>query len=64
MPSLVKVARRIWWFTVSNAVDRLSRIRIDERDKALAAWRDSVTVRRGLFFEERLYSGSLEQCLR
>ena len=46
MPSLVRVARRIVWFTASNAVDRLTRMRTDERDEALAARRDSVIVRR------------------
>ena len=37
MPSSSRVARRIWWFTVSNAADRLRRMRTDERDEALAA---------------------------
>ena len=51
MPSLVRVARRIVWFTVSNAADRSRRMRADERDKALAARRDSVTTRRAISVE-------------
>ena len=35
MPSLVRVARRIEWFTVSNAADRSRRMRTDERAEAL-----------------------------
>ena len=46
MPSLARVARRIEWFTVSNAADRSRRMNTDERDEALAARRDSVTARR------------------
>ena len=37
MPSSARVARRIWWFTVSNAADRSRRMKTDERDEALAA---------------------------
>ena len=48
MPSSARVARRIWWFTVSNAADRSRRMRTDERDEALAARRDSVTARRAV----------------
>ena len=44
MPSSARVARRIWWFTVSNTADRSRRMGTDERDEALAAWRDSVTA--------------------
>ena len=44
-------ARRIWWFTVSNAADRSRRMRTDERDEALAARRDSVTARRAVSVE-------------
>ena len=51
MLSLARVARSIWWFTVSNAVDRSSRIKTDERDKDLAAWSDSVTARRAVSVE-------------
>ena len=49
MPSMARVARRIWWFTVSNAADRLRRMRTDERDEA--ARRDSVTARRAISVE-------------
>ena len=45
MPGSARVARRIWWFTVSNAADRSRRMRTIERDEALAARRDSVTAR-------------------
>ena len=45
MSSSARVARRIWWFTVSNTADRSRRMRTDERDEALAARRDSVTAR-------------------
>ena len=41
-PSSVRVARRIWCFTVSIAADRSRRVRTDEKDEALAARRDSV----------------------
>ena len=51
MPSSARVARRIWWFTVSNAADRSRRMRTDERDEALAARRDSVTARRAVSVE-------------
>ena len=51
MPSSARVARRIWWLTGSNAVDRLRRMRTDERDEALAARRDSVTARRAVSVE-------------
>ena len=51
MPNSARVARRIWWFTVSNAADRLRRMRTDERDKALAARRDSVIARRAVSVE-------------
>ena len=51
IPSSARVARRIWWFTVSNAADRSSRMRTDERDEALAARRDSVTARRAVSVE-------------
>jgi hypothetical protein len=37
------VARKIWWFTVSNAADRSRRMRTDERD--------SVTTRRAVSVE-------------
>ena len=40
------MARRIWWFTVSNAVDRWRRMRTHERDEALAVRSDSATARR------------------
>ena len=36
MPSSASVARRIWWFTVSNAADRSRRMRTDEKDDVLA----------------------------
>ena len=32
MPSSARVARSIWWFTVSNATDRSRRMRTDERE--------------------------------
>ena len=51
MPSSARVARRNWWFTVSNAVDRLRRMSSDERDEALAARRDLVTARRTVSVE-------------
>ena len=51
IPSSARVARRIWWFTVSNAADRSRRMRTDERDEALAARRDSVTARRAFSVE-------------
>ena len=51
MPSLARVERRIWWLTVSNAEDKLRRMRTDEWDKALAAASDSVTVRRAVSVE-------------
>ena len=51
MASSARVARRIWWFTVSNAADRSRRMRTDERDEALAAWRDTITARRAVSVE-------------
>ena len=51
MPSSERVARRIWWFTMSNAADRSRRMRTDERDEALAARRDSVAARRAVSVE-------------
>ena len=51
MPSLERVAMRIWWLTVSNAADRSRRMRTDERDEALAARRDSVTAKRAVSVE-------------
>ena len=51
MPSSARVARRIWWFTVSNTADRSRRMRTDERDEVLAVWRDSVTARRAVSVE-------------
>ena len=36
MPSSARVARRIWWFMVSNAADRERRMRTDEMDEAPA----------------------------
>ena len=48
IPSSVRVERTIWWLTVSNAEDRSRRMRKDERDKALAAQKDLVTVRRAV----------------
>ena len=37
MPISVRVERRIWWLTVSNAEDKSRRMRNDEWDEALAA---------------------------
>ena len=51
MPSLARVARRIWCFTVSNAGNRSRRMRTDQKDEALAARRDSVTARRAVSVE-------------
>ena len=51
MPSSARVARRIEWFTVSNAADRSRRMRTDERDEVLAARRDSVPARRAVSVE-------------
>ena len=51
MPNSARVARKIWWFTVTNAADRSRRMRTDERDEALAARRDSVTKRRAVSVE-------------
>ena len=39
MPNSVRVARRVLWFTVSNAEDRSRRMRTDERDEGR---RDSI----------------------
>ena len=51
MSCSARVARSIWWFTVSNATDRSRRMTTAERDEALAARRDSVTVRRAVSVE-------------
>ena len=51
MPISASVDRKIWWLTVSNAYDKLRRMRTDEWDKALAARSDSVTVRRAVSVE-------------
>ena len=53
MPSSAKcgVERRIWWLTVSNAEDKLWRIRTDKLDEALAAPNDLVTIRRAVSVE-------------
>ena len=51
MPSSARVARRIWWFTVSNAADRSRRMRTDERDEALAAQGAPFTAKRAVSVE-------------
>jgi hypothetical protein len=48
MPRPGKVERRIWWFTVSKAVDRSRRMRTEDRDLALAVRRAFVTQRRAV----------------
>ena len=44
MPSSARVERRIWWFTVSNATDRSSRMSTNENDDPLVPQMDSVTA--------------------
>ena len=52
MPSSVRVARRNWWVTVSNAENKSRRMRTDEWDEALAAeLSDSATVRTAVSVE-------------
>ena len=46
-----RLARRIWWCTVSNTADRSRRMRTDEMDEALAAQSDSVITRRAVSVE-------------
>ena len=48
MPSSARVERRIRWLTVSNTEDRSRRMRTNELDEALAARRDSVTMRKAV----------------
>ncbi len=43
MPSDVRVARRIWWLTVSKAAGRSSRMRINDLESAFAIRKASVT---------------------
>ena len=49
MQSSESVARRIVWFTMSNAADRSRRMTTDEGDEATR--RDSVTARRAVSVE-------------
>ena len=51
MPSSARVEKRIWWLTVSYTEDKSTRMRTDEWDEALAAQKDSVTVRRAVSVE-------------
>ena len=50
-PIALRVERRIWWSTVSNAADRSRRMRTEESEFALAAWSDSDTARRAVSVE-------------
>ncbi len=43
MPSDVRVARRIWWLTVSKAAGRSSRMRLNDLESAFAIRKASVT---------------------
>lgn len=45
-----RVERGIWWFTVSNAVERFSRMTTEE-EAALVMWGSSVTARRAVSVE-------------
>lgn len=47
----MRVERRIWWSTVSNAADRSRRMRTEESEFALAACSDSDTARRAVSVE-------------
>ena len=51
MPFASRVDRRIWWLTVSKAVDRSSKISTDDLDSALASLRASTTESKAVSVE-------------
>ncbi len=46
--NLLRVERRIWWFTVSDATDGSRTVRAEDREFALAARGTSVTASRAV----------------
>ncbi len=51
MPFLNRVDRRIWWLTVSKAVDRSSKISNEDLEAALASLRASTTESKAVSVE-------------
>ena len=51
MPIDLRVPRRIWWFTVSKAAERSSRMSTEDLEAALASLRASTTESRAVSVE-------------
>ncbi len=57
MPFFNRVDRRIWWLTVSKAVDRSSKISNEDLEAALASLRASTTESKAVSVECSLLKG-------